>query len=88
MIRLVLMLVLFVSLAVASAAQADTSPSPETAVAEAERPAQATKASDRRDERSSRPRWVPRQARRRREAPVVTPYPVLIAPAGIPTLPF
>jgi hypothetical protein len=88
MIRLALMLILFVSLAVVSAAQADTSPSPETAVTEVEPPAQATEASERRDERSSRPRWIPRQARRQREAPVVTPYPVVIGPAGIPTLPF
>lgn len=89
MIRLALMLTLFASLTVVSVAQADTTPSPAPTAVEAAPPVPATKASKPRDERSSRPRWIPRQARKRREAgPALTPYPVLIGPAGIPTLPF
>ena len=87
MIRLALMLILFVSLSVASAAQADTSPSRTPAATEAEPSAPTAVVSERRDERSSRPRWIPRQARRR-HGPAATPYPVLIGPAGISNLPF
>ena len=89
MIRLALMLVLFVSLALASAVQADTSASPAPAATEAEPSVRTEKASERLDERHSRPRWIPRQARRRREfGPVVAPYPVMLGPAGISNLPF
>jgi hypothetical protein len=83
------MLILFVSLTIASAAQADTSRAPAPAATEAEGSAGTAKASERRDERDSRPRWIPRQARRRHElAPAVTPYPVLFAPMGVSNLPF
>ncbi len=90
MIRLALMLILFVSLAVASAAQADTSPSRTPAATEAEPSAPTAIVSERRDERSSRPRWIPRQARRRQESggPAVTPYLVLPGPVGISSLSF
>lgn len=90
MIRLALILTLFVSLTVVSVAQADTSPSPTPkATATATEPDSPAKVSEPSDERNSRPRWIPRQARRRAAAaPAVTPYPVLIGPAGIPTLPF
>jgi hypothetical protein len=93
MIRLFLMLTLFASLTVVSVAQADTSPPPaspgtEASATEVGPSAQTPETSERRDERNSRPRWIPRQARRRREGPTVTPYPVLIGHAGIPSLPF
>jgi hypothetical protein len=89
MIRLALILTLFVSLTVVSVAQADTSPSPTPkAPATATEPDSPAKVSPS-DEKNSRARWIPRQARRRAAAaPAVTPYPVLIGPAGIPTLPF
>ena len=86
MIRLALMLILFVSLAVASAAHADTSPSPAPAATETGPVVAAEKPSD---ERTSRPRWIPRQASRQRDfGPTITPYPVLFVPAGIPNLGF
>lgn len=92
MFRLALTLTLFLGLTVASVATADPAPASTAAPVEAQavKPAETTPAERiERIERESRPRWVPSQARRQRElGPALTPYPALLRPSGIPTLPF
>ena len=85
MIRLALVLLLFVSLAVVSATQADTSP---TAAPTATEAVPTEKGSERLGERPARPRWSPRQARRRQEiGPVGAPQAVMRSTAGMSDLP-
>jgi hypothetical protein len=90
MIRLALMLTLFASLAVASVVHADPSPSATPETQEPEKSSvRVTEDRSRPEKRFEKPRWAPRQARRRGEyGPAVTPYPVLLAPTGIPNLHF
>lgn len=88
MIRLALMLTLFASLTVASVVHADSSPSATRAAQEQEKPA-VELAESQPEKQLAKPRWAPRQARRRGEyGPAVTPYPVLLTPTGIPSLGF
>ena len=88
MIRLALVLILFASLTVASVVQADETPSaPASAPEVTQEPEVVSETS--REKPALEPRWAPRQARRRGEyGPAVTPYPVLLAPTGIPGLQF